>query len=529
MTRTNPHQRESQAGFAMIEVTLALLVSAVVALGAMQASALARKLNFASAQGGALAIARTAGETYAQENYLALQRGAAVTKNGFTLSAGNAEGQTMRPTIGNLIQLGYLQSGFSAVSFFSNGQAPGKFRFEVERTPDRCWETGAGEQCDVSGRVYIDKPIQSAGTNEADGPAISAMAEKVGVNAGFSILPDPSRVMYLGGAGSTPNPVAGNPAGVVVARFGYGASGLSQFVRINDNRDPSLRGDFSVAGKGAFGKEVSSSESISASDIEACLRAALYKNGEIVSRATNCLVRAYLDPNTASIGVTDNGGSPSATLDGNSGRVSGALLNAATQAFPGGGCAKENDIANTQSSNAAAGILVCRGGSWRNPALVTSSSGAPCSVEGGIAVNSGNQETLVCQSGVFVPLKNFTRTSIAGSACSPETAISQTSGGSSLICQGGVWVDLVGRMGKFAFQAATMVTVSTTSQGAFVPAPSCLANGVPKIYLVPRSEEQIGYINHFATGSGPWNVYVQDGEGNPVKGIMIAQTYCYYL
>jgi len=84
-------------------------------------------------------------------------------------------------------------------------------------------------------------------------------------------------------------------------------------------------------------------------------------------------------------------------------------------------------------------------------------------------------------------------------------------------------------MGKFAFQAATMVTVSTSSQGAFVQAPTCLANGVPKIYLIPKSEEQIGYINHFATGSGPWNVYVQDGVGNPVQGILIAQTYCYYL
>lgn len=513
----------------MVEVTLALIITAVIATGAIKASALANKLNFASSQGGALAIARNAGETYAQENYIALQQGTSVTKNGYTVTAGSQPGQTMRPSIENLTRLGYLQSGFSEDSFFSNGQAPGKFRFEVERTPEGCWAVGSGEQCDVGGRVYIDKPIQAAGSNEADGPAISAIAEKIGVNAGFSILPDTSKITYLGGAGTTSNPIPGNPAGVVVARFGFGASGLSQFVRISDNRDPNLRGELSVAGKGNFGKEVTAGESIGTSDTESCLRAAMYKNGEIVSRATNCLVRAYLDPNTATIGVTDTSGVGNASLDGTTGRVAGKVLNSAALAAPGDACVKENDIANTQASGSAAGILVCRAGLWRNPALVTSIRGAACAPDGGIALSSANQEGLVCQSGIYVPLTNFTKTSIAGASCNPETAVSQTASGTSLICQGGIWVDLVGRIGKFAFQAATMVTVTTTSQGAFVPAPTCLANGVPKIYLVPRSEEQIGFINHFATGTGPWNVYVQDGLGNPVKGIMIAQSYCYYL
>lgn len=513
----------------MIDVMLALIVTALITMGSIQSSVIANKLNFAASQGGALAIARNAGETYAQENYLALQQGGSITKNGYTVSAGSMAGQTLRPSIDNLIKLGYLQNGFLEDTVFSNGQEPGKFRFEVERTPDGCWLIGSGEQCDVGGRVYIDKPIQSAGTNEADGPAISAITDKVGVNAGFSILPDTSKITYLGGSGSTVNPLPGNPAGVVVARFGYGASGLSQFVRINDNRDPSLRGELSVAGKGTFGKELKSSESVGATDVETCLRAAMLKNGEILTRASNCLVRAFLDPNSAAIGVKDNSGITNAQLDGTTGRVSGSLLNSAVQAAPGGACAKENDIANTQASALAAGVLVCRGGSWRNPALVTSVRGGACIPEGGIALNSANQETLVCQAGIYVPLSNFTKTSVAGSDCYPETAISQTAGGSSLICQGGIWVDLVGRLGKFSFQAATMVSVTDVSQGAYVPAPNCLANGVPKIYLVPKSEEQIGYLNHFATGSGPWNVYVQDGVGKPVQGIMIAQTYCYYL
>ena len=84
-------------------------------------------------------------------------------------------------------------------------------------------------------------------------------------------------------------------------------------------------------------------------------------------------------------------------------------------------------------------------------------------------------------------------------------------------------------MGQFAYQSSSMVTVTSTSQGVTVAAPTCLANGIPKIYLIPQSDDQIGYVNHFATGSGPWNVYAQDGVGNSLSSVMIAQIYCYYV
>lgn len=119
--------------------------------------------------------------------------------------------------------------------------------------------------------------------------------------------------------------------------------------------------------------------------------------------------------------------------------------------------------------------------------------------------------------------------SSVGSPCSTNTALAQTAGGASLICQGGNWVGLADRMGNFSFQATTEIAVSPVSQGATVNAPTCYANGVPKIYLIPKSDDNIGYVNHFATGSGPWYVYAQDGNGNPLNSVMLAQTYCYYL
>ena len=82
MIRTDLYRRRKQDGFAMIDVMLALIVTALITLGSIQSSVIANKLNFAASQGGALAIARNAGETYAQENYLALQQGGSITKNG---------------------------------------------------------------------------------------------------------------------------------------------------------------------------------------------------------------------------------------------------------------------------------------------------------------------------------------------------------------------------------------------------------------------------------------------------------------
>lgn len=526
----------SQYGFAMLEVSLALLITAIATLGAIKANVQAQRLEFAAIQGDSLRIVRDAAETYSIENYTALQAGAAVTKNGYTVAPGTANGQTYNPAIADLIGWGYLPAGFSTQGTFSNGQIPGTYRMVLQRTPTGCELIPPGATCDITGMVYLDQPILAAASTEPDGPAISAMAMRLGGNAGFTLLTNSSQIVGPNGVFPQANPLAGNPAGVIVARFGFGSSSLGQFVRINDARDPTLQGNLTVAGNIAVGGTTTGKGNIGTSDnVSACLRAALQTDGQIVARSANCLVRAFMNPNTGIVGVNDASGNSTVTLNGNAGTVSasgklaGSLLNASTLSSPGAACSTENDIANTGSSTTAAGLLVCRSGLWRNVALVTSTSGSTCYINGGIAVNSTNQETLVCQSGTYVPFNNLVRTAVAGTACSTNTSMAQTTTGASLICQNGTWISLVSRMGQFAYQSSSMVTVTSTSQGVTVAAPTCLANGIPKIYLIPQSDDQIGYVNHFATGSGPWNVYAQDGVGNSLSSVMIAQIYCYYV
>lgn len=524
-----------QHGFAMLEISLALIIAAIAALGTLKATLQAQRLEFASIQGDALKIARDAAETYAQENYAALQSGVAVTKNGQVIAPGTTSGQTYAPEVADLVRLGYLPTGFSEQGTFSNGPTPGTYRFRLKRSPAGCELTAAGPtSCNIVGNAYLDQPILAAGSTDLDGPVISTIASKIGANGGFTLLQNPATVYFLGGWTDT-NPVPGNPAGVIVARFGYGSSSLAELVRIADSRDPNLQGNLTVAG------DITGHGNIGTSDgVSACLRAALQTDGQIISKAANCLTRAYMNPNTGTIGVNDAAGNPAVVLDGNSGTVSGTkvtatgsvsgnVLNASTVATPGTACTTENDIANTGAAGTA-GLLVCRSGLWRNVALVTSTIGSACGADGNIAINSANQETLVCQSGAYTQLSaSLIKTATAGSACPQDAETAKTTAGITLICQGGAWVNLIDRIGKMAAQAAFEVTVSSATQGVIIPAPSCSGNGMPRIYLTPKAEDQISYINHFATGTGPWNIYAQDGTGNPVSAIMIAQTYCFYF
>ena len=238
----------NQRGSFMIDVSLALIVSSVATGLAMQMSADAARMGFARVQGSNMAVLSAVGAKYSSEFFSQLQSGAAVTKNGVTLTAGNGAGQTYAPTIANLKALGYLNADFSEQSTYSNGStAPGLYRFRLQRFPAGC-ELAAVTTCDIEGFVYPDQPITVRGSTDPDGPSIAALMEPLLGDGGFSLNVNPAVVTGVGGGWTTPNPIVGNPAGTVVARFGYGSSGLSNFVRMNDTRNPNLQGDLTVVG-----------------------------------------------------------------------------------------------------------------------------------------------------------------------------------------------------------------------------------------------------------------------------------------
>lgn len=516
----------------MLELMLALIVSAMIGFLALQEKVKADRMEFATVQGGDLALLRNAADAYASENFAALQKGANVTKNGVTLAAGTDTGQSYAPTVGNLRAMGYLPAGFTNQSTFSNGQAPGNYQVIVRRTPIGCAAVDPAS-CDVTGIVYIDQAVKAAGSTEIDGPALTAMLTALHEHGGISLPTNPAQVIGANAGWADVNPVAGQPAGVIAARFGFMSSGLGVFVRRNDTRDPNLQGTLTVAG------DVTGKSNVGTNDgLAACLRAALLSDGQIIARAANCIARATINPNTGTIAANDATGAAQVTLDGGtgsmtaSGQIAGASANLTNLSTPGTSCTGEGDIVR-DSTSAASGLLICRARHYVSAAVAARGalSGDACIDEGELVRNTaaGSMGLLICRANLYRPVGMTVAT--AGTACAPDGALAQDGPGSSLICQSGTWIHLASRMGNYAYIGAFEVTLNNTAagQGAIVNKPTCLANGTPKIYLLSKSDDQIGFINRYATDGGSfWQAFAVDGAGNPVVAVMIAQTYCYY-
>lgn len=547
----------NQRGIFLAELALALAISMIVALEAARTARETNRVTLAKVQATNHELARKAGEAYVAENADALQRGLSVTRNSATLVAGAGSGQTYAPTVANLIALGYLPTGFSAQSSFSHTGSPGTYRFAIAREPAGC-ESVSPFTCDVVGYVYPDRAITLAGTTRLDGPAIAAMMSVLQGNGGVSYPMNPAQVTGHGAGWTRTNPVAGQPAGIVAARFSVNSSGAAAYVRLNDSRDPNLQGTLSVQGNITGRADIGTSDGVAA-----CLRAALQADGQIISRAANCIERVNINPNTGTIRVNNAAGTAMVTVDGTSGsvsasgtlsaarvvagsggnqidangltgRLSAPRANLSVTSTPGAACPQEGDIVG-DSSSATAALLVCRSGVYvpTSSAGTGSTPGSACTIEGMIArdLTPGSNGALICRGGQYYAIGGLS-IAAAGSACTPNGSLSQTAAGVSLICVNGTWVDMVGRMGRLVFMDAYEVTLGNTaaSQGVAVTKPTCLANGAPKLYLLAKSDDQIGYINRFAYEASPtfWRVYTEDGQGAPIYAVLLAQTACFY-
>lgn len=233
-----------QRGIAMLELTVTLIVLAAMAAANLSAKALADKLQFAEMQGASLAEVSSAGNSYLQEFFTELQNGLNITKSNSSISAGFSEGQTMAPTIQNLIDIGKLHTGFSGEASYVSKGLPGHYKFQIYKTGATCGTDPTS--CGLDGYVFIDKPVTGPGGVDMDGPALHAMLKKLGNKGCISLLTNPSQMTGLDGDCGISNPIAGNPPGAVLVRFGFDSSGFSQFVRNHDTRDIGLLGNLEV-------------------------------------------------------------------------------------------------------------------------------------------------------------------------------------------------------------------------------------------------------------------------------------------
>lgn len=280
--------KRTQRGAFMLEVSLALIILAVASYGTIREQARSQQIGAAYLQADALKAYRDAADAYVQANYTALQFQQNVTVNGVTLVNGDAAGQTRRPRAQDLVAMGYLRQGFSDRAILT---ATGGYSSVITLAPTGC----VGAACTVTGLAFLTQPVVVPGTTNENFLLTGAMMSRLG---GISGSTDPANVAQVVGAGGTftaPNPVAGNPRGVVVAAFGDQWGGERPFVRIQDARDPDLQGNLTVAGGvrstgGAVG---------AGNGATGCSRAELQAGGAVVSRTNDCVDRATMDADPA--------------------------------------------------------------------------------------------------------------------------------------------------------------------------------------------------------------------------------------
>lgn len=568
MIRRQFKLKRAQGGFGIISALLALVIGSIVSVGAIEGRATEAQVNAGRLQGDLLGLVKDATNNYAMENYPSLQQNQPVTKNGVTLSAG----QAMSPQIADLVGMGYLPVGTSAQARLSSGI----YRVSLARTPAGC----AGAACNIAGQVYIDQPIRKYGSTDMNGLAIGALMDRVGGDVLVSLPTSPASLLGMSGT-TIANPVAGNPAGVIGARVGFGSAGFGRFLIVNDPRDPNFQGNLTVAGQ-IRGQNVTANNAVVASNSvgvgtgsSGCRLGEVLANGNIVSRTMNCVQRAWFDAPGGNVVAADTSGNPRAIMWGSTGdihvrnsagaatvQLEGATGRIGTSGYApgnlppgwGGGVStwdvaaqgtvgawdgtrvrafmnRNGDIgAFDAAGNYKAGLEISNGSNRIAGEVVRASGvgtpGAACGanrIYADVVTNSTGPGIVMCNGSVWVAVSMVA--SSPGAWCPTNGAMAVSSSGVSLICQGNQYMSIADRMGRFALSGTYLV-----GHGSWLGKPACGSGGTPKIYVVPQAiNAQKLYVTFRAADyGGNWQVLIVDGNGWGLPGNGIAQIGCFY-
>lgn len=541
-----------QSGAFMLELSLALIITAIAAAGAMRENIRAGRMELANVQADALSTYAAALEKYTAENYANLQSNLPVTVNAVTLAPGSAAGESLRPTVANLQAMNYLPPGFSNFTIMVDG---GAFDNIIDRTPAACVATA----CSLKGLAYINRPIVVPNTVFEDGPALGQMIARLGGVAAVSSSVNPATMTSAGGTLTIANPVATNPAGLIGVRFADGASNTSQFLRVADARDPNFQGNFTLAGNAGLAGTLNVAGATTLNETVTVKNGAMDcvsidKTGVISITCTGRL--------NATTGEFTSGGQ-TVTIDPvtgvvATGRVTGAnglATNSATlfdAADPNSITVNAGDLfikdgvgatmVRFQGGNVIASGNVSAGGSVSATSEVSGSKmslkgvvaeGSACTVAGAsdiAALADGGISS--CVNGTWRAVQRFSDVN-AACAVPGGVAVDRVSG-VGLLCRSGFWMSSNELSSRFVLMATFGADNGTVVNKPTCPGPVGVAT--PLVILVPFSDTpaytagMLDGTNRSASDNGTfWTVNITTSSGGAAAGSsVIAHTYCYY-
>lgn len=487
--------RKRQSGMTLLEVTLAIALSAIIGTvyKSYEVIAMAED-SLAEGVGAHLLLVQQGALKYSQTKFVELSAGTAVT--GVTVA--------LTPTIAELKNIGMLSSNVRDTTV--TGQP-------IKVSLARVGCPGVG--CQVNGIVYVDGPLKVRRTGDRARHDLVSVAVSTMRGAGAaSYLDDPAIIRSA--SGSAPNPTGSN-AGIVAALTFMDMAFYNQFVRLNDTRDPNLAGNLTVAGDTAIGGQASITGSLTGSagasfvgDLTSgnkvavvsggCERTSLTASGGLLIRNAACqqvatidaagrlqlssggVARAFLDPSSSSFSMLDASGVPTVSLS----------------QVAGGGKVTAHNSAGTESASIDGATGLVRGSRMAMTAGATEGAACGPGVSDGDIVRDTGSATgtiLTCRSGAWVA-PGLSRVAI-GAACANASQLAQTNTGASAICRGGTWVSLGDRITR-----QVQVGRFSVVEGSSVSKPACGVGGASTLLVTP-----VDTVSDYA-GVPPRNRYV---------------------
>ncbi|RZT35403.1 adhesin [Cupriavidus agavae] len=209
--------------------SMGLLVGSIALVGSVAWAYADQEENLAMATGNYMSNIAQAANTYTFEAFTALAKSPAgstnLTVGGKTIGVADP----LHPTVQDFINFGLLPIGYSDIS-------PLGLSFKVTLTPTNC--AGDISGCSIPGLVYSTEGYRDAfGRIRTD--LMGAAVVKAGQDAGVTFAETPATITGMAASWQAPNPVAGQPVGVLAMRIGSSsllAQSMNQFYK----RDGSL-------------------------------------------------------------------------------------------------------------------------------------------------------------------------------------------------------------------------------------------------------------------------------------------------
>ena len=530
-----------ERGFTLLELLIVIAISTIIAIAA--APAVVWKIEEAGmeATGVYMNILKSSLEKYNITNHDALVTGLPVT--GFATP--------LAPTVDELIAAKYISS--PSFPNYTPQRVPVKTQIVLQSCP--------GPNCRLFGIGYTTKAQTYVGTTDIRYDLVASYLASPGAAGAGAASQQGSEGVLRSSSFTVPNPVPGTPGGIIAIGTYLDEGIYANFVRLQDTRDPDLRGGMTltgllpdgntldvngnvkVTGKTDFLDDVTMTDAGSGT---VCVK--LYKAGQV---DVNCngILNAKAGTFTGPLGVVKVGDTGVGYTIDSTGKVRGqaGFYTALNSVFGDNslGVRMAGSVFTVQTASAVDALALHDDGrlgartSQTSPILGLSNPVAAGSACGSAAAqapatNATNAATTtlralvgggvaICANGAWTPV---VQTGTLGGPCSPDGATATDPSGASLFCTGGFYVSLADRFGSLVFSDSQVV-----SDGGNVLKPFCASGSTAsRIYLIPENEVQTAqYVNRYSQDAGSsWNVFMRTGLNAPISGAMIAQTYCAY-